>query len=314
MLQFQLFLTILTIYVTNIDSARILGVYPTPSISHQVVFRVLSLELVKRGHEVVVITPDPEFRNQVPPENLTEIDIGQAYKAMENLVSNSDVLSTFKRGVIIDILSLIKINPKSMIKYGHDVFAFPEVKSLIADKSQKFDLVIVEAMTYATLIFSKLYNAPAILFSSFYGTPDNFLTVGAVSRHPVLHPHIFRSNLKDLSIWGKIKELKNEWDLQVYDTVIEQLDNDFLKSEFGVNAPTVHELKSYIELFFVNVHPIFDGNRPVPPGVVYLGALHLKPIKPLPEVSIIIIYWSLLINTFGIRYQVTTLILMRNIL
>lgn len=44
------------------ESARILAVYPTPSISHQVVFRPLMQELAKRGHDVVVITADPAFQ------------------------------------------------------------------------------------------------------------------------------------------------------------------------------------------------------------------------------------------------------------
>ncbi|CAB3221158.1 unnamed protein product [Arctia plantaginis] len=34
---------------------------------------------------------------------------------------------------------------------------------------------------------------------------------------------------------------------------------------------------------FVNSHPIFASNRPVPPSVIYLGALHLQKVKDLPE-------------------------------
>ncbi|KOB70560.1 Uncharacterized protein OBRU01_15104 [Operophtera brumata] len=278
----ELCLAVLILYTTNIDCARILGVYATPSISHQVVFRALSLELVNRGHEVVVITPDPAFRNKIAPENLTEIDIGQSYGLLQDLLFTGEVATTLKRGVIMDLISVTKLKTNPLVKLGLEMLLYPEVKRLIADKSQKFDLVLVEALSYSALMFSKIYNAPAILFSSFYGTPDNFFTVGAVSRHPVLHPHFFRYKFRDLSITEKIKEFKNEWDLYKYDVVCEQLENEFLKSEFGVDAPTVHELKDYVELLFVNAHPIFDGNRPVPPGVVYLGALHLKPTKPLP--------------------------------
>lgn len=44
------------------EAARILAIFPAPSISHQVVFRPLTQALAKRGHEIVVITPDPAFQ------------------------------------------------------------------------------------------------------------------------------------------------------------------------------------------------------------------------------------------------------------
>ncbi|CAH2058060.1 unnamed protein product, partial [Iphiclides podalirius] len=36
-------------------------------------------------------------------------------------------------------------------------------------------------------------------------------------------------------------------------------------------------------MFFANVHPIWEDNRPVPPNVVYMGGLHQNKPKTLPE-------------------------------
>ncbi|XP_049861771.1 UDP-glucuronosyltransferase 1A5-like [Schistocerca gregaria] len=47
-------------------SARILGIIPTSSISHQLPFRLIALELAKRGHQVTVMTTDP-IRLGSPP-------------------------------------------------------------------------------------------------------------------------------------------------------------------------------------------------------------------------------------------------------
>jgi glucuronosyltransferase len=41
------------------DSARILGIFPTPSFSHQIVFQTIMKALVARGHQVTVISTDP---------------------------------------------------------------------------------------------------------------------------------------------------------------------------------------------------------------------------------------------------------------
>ncbi|XP_037299179.1 UDP-glucuronosyltransferase 2B7-like [Manduca sexta] len=56
------------------DTARILGMYPMPSICHQVVFSALTLELAKRGQELVVITPNPALPKDRSKDNVTEID------------------------------------------------------------------------------------------------------------------------------------------------------------------------------------------------------------------------------------------------
>ncbi|KOB64163.1 UDP-glycosyltransferase UGT33F2 [Operophtera brumata] len=60
---------------TVVNGAKILAVWPTPSISHQVVFRPLTEELARRGHEVTVITTDPAFEKGKAPPNLREIDL-----------------------------------------------------------------------------------------------------------------------------------------------------------------------------------------------------------------------------------------------
>jgi glucuronosyltransferase len=39
--------------------ARILGIFPTPSISHQLPFQAIMKALAARGHNVTVISPDP---------------------------------------------------------------------------------------------------------------------------------------------------------------------------------------------------------------------------------------------------------------
>lgn len=66
----------------------------------------------------------------------------------------------------------------------------------------------------------------------------------------------------------------------------ERYDNEFLKSKFGADVPTIAALKKRVVLLLVNSHPIFDQNRPVTPATVYLGALHLQPKKELPQVDI----------------------------
>lgn len=62
---------------------RILAATVTPSYSHQIPYRALWLELHKRGHEVVFITPNPIPNINSP--NFTQIDISNAYENIGTL-------------------------------------------------------------------------------------------------------------------------------------------------------------------------------------------------------------------------------------
>jgi glucuronosyltransferase len=58
--------------VTGIHCARILGVFPYPSKSHLIMYRVLMLELAGRGHQVTEVTPFLE--SKILP-NYTQIEV-----------------------------------------------------------------------------------------------------------------------------------------------------------------------------------------------------------------------------------------------
>jgi glucuronosyltransferase len=45
--------------VCSTQAARILGIFPTPSISHQLTFQAIMKALAARGHQVTVISPNP---------------------------------------------------------------------------------------------------------------------------------------------------------------------------------------------------------------------------------------------------------------
>lgn len=269
-----------------VQSARILGIFPIPSISHQVVFRALMLELANRGHELVILTPNPALPKERPPDNITEIDTGQSYKLMEEMMKHAVGAQQLKRGVVMDSDSMTSIDSsKGILTLISHHFEIPEVKNLLKDKSQKFDLVFVEAIANYALIASHIFKAPAILFSSFYGFPEHFEAMGAVTWHPEFYPNFYRNKFQNLTIWEKIEEIYLEWKIFRMVRSSEDEENEMLKNSYGPDAPTIAELKQNVQMLFLNAHPIFGNNRPVPPSVIYLGALHLQPVKKLPEVS-----------------------------
>ena len=90
---------LLSILGTN-DSARILGIFPTPSISHQLPFQAIMKALAARGHQITVISPDPlkvgisKFQGQTFPRDDLACHLSQKHmfmlmKLQERIIINA---------------------------------------------------------------------------------------------------------------------------------------------------------------------------------------------------------------------------------
>lgn len=254
------------------EGARILACYPTASISHQVVFRPLTLELVKRGHEVVVMTTDPIFPKRDGPPNLKEIDLHDlSYKVWREMLAR--MKNKIDRSNFEPLMRLI-------LELFEKQMATSEMQTILRDETQTFDLVIVEAFVEVALGLAEYYKAPVIQFSSLSATLPALKVYGA-STHSFLYPTPFHERIYNLTFWEKIEEV-------YYERMFEDYDYDIfdatLKRVFGPGFKSFEELRTDVDMLFLNVHSLWDFNRPVPPNVIHLGGLHQKPQKDLPQV------------------------------
>lgn len=263
------------------ESARILCVYSMPFDSHQSVFQVITEELARRGHELVVITPIPRSQSL---QNVTQIDISDisfeiwdnAYAKLKKNPSFSSDPVTFYREVAMEMIkALLAIDTIP-----------PNVDALIRDKEQHFDVILVEACVIMNILFAARFNAPVILVSSFFGTEYNFISLGAAV-HPILLPEFLFQNFDFNSVWDRFSALYEYSLFRFLEKYMEMVGNTLIRKHLGDEVPNIQKLKKNIQLMLLNVHHIWDNNRPVPPSVVYMGAVHLKKPKPIPEVRMI---------------------------
>ncbi|KAJ2940363.1 hypothetical protein O0L34_g39 [Tuta absoluta] len=56
-----------------------------------------------------------------------------------------------------------------------------------------------------------------------------------------------------------------------------------LQKHFGTDLPSLSTFYDNIDMVFLNTHPIFEDNRPVPPSVVYIWGSHKRSEKELPK-------------------------------
>lgn len=283
-------LLLITIFVfVGCESSNILGVFILPLKSHHIVFRPLMLELARRGHDVTVITTDPAYPKGQSPQNLTEIDLHEiSYKYWNNFFaqigSEKDSKVYFKK-VYNLILNLITTQLNT-----------PEVQDLLK-KKKVFDLIFTETCARPSLVYSAIYKAPVIEISTLSGVFSAFETIGAAT-HPLIYPNPLHRRVYNLTIWEKLSELYQHYFME---NAFEQHMNDenkLLNTIKGLEEFDIDNVRRNIQMLFLNVNPIWDFNRPVPPNVVYLGGLHLTPPKELPKVR------TNFLSLFSSRYLV----------
>ncbi|CAH2230243.1 jg19997 [Pararge aegeria aegeria] len=260
------------------NCAKILAVFPTPSISHQIVFRPLIHELVRRGHEVTVITTDPAFPKDEAPINLTEIDVHDlSYKIWINALEES------KAGSEDDSISTqIEVVLKTMSQVFKAQVATHEIQEIISRKKEYFDLLIIEAYVKLALAFTHIFKAPTIQISSFGGLQFNYAVVGAPV-HPLLYPTVMNQKTYNLSNYEKLEQLYKLGVLERSMGLLEQEDDKLLKNIFGWDIPSIRDLSNNVDMLFLNTHSIWSDNQPVPPSIVYIGGIHNRAPKQLPK-------------------------------
>ncbi|VVC94556.1 unnamed protein product [Leptidea sinapis] len=263
--------------VGRISASRILAVIPTPSISHQVVFRPLVQELARRGHEVTIITTDPVFTSS-KFENLTEIDVHDVSYDIwtKNYIEHPEFgTKDFVFDNIYDLLEVhVRLIEVQLLSKG--------VQDIIHNKNIKFDLIMLEAVSRPSLIFSHLYKVPVIQVSSFGMMLDSGDVVGAPT-HPLLYPIMLSQRIYQRSFWEKICELYKYWKVMRAYYNLEKQEHKILQRIIENDLPNYDVLRNNIEMLFLNIHPIWVDNQPIPPNVISIWGIYEKPKNDLPQ-------------------------------
>nr|XP_034825904.1 UDP-glucuronosyltransferase 2B13-like [Maniola hyperantus] len=264
--------------IAEIKPAKILAVFPMPSISHQVVFRPLTQELAKKGHDVTVITPNPAFPEGNFPPNLREIDVHDiSYEVWHN---------TFQNDYKVDGNSMnfnvMRQTTLSIAKMFVAQLQSPEIQALINNDRKKFDLILIEAVVRPALVYSHIFKAPVILISSL-GVVLNHHKVMGMHSHPLLYPYMLQPRIYNLTLTEKLDQVYKYYSVEFADYLNEIDENEILRNVFGSKVPPLSDLYLNIDMLFLNIHPIWADNQPSPSNVLYIGGIHILPEKELPK-------------------------------
>lgn len=138
---------------TLVHTAKILGVFPVPSISHQKSFLNIGKELSLKGHHVTFIVTNPMKDTSLT--NFTEIDVSHVYT---HLKQTSFAETMNRQNSMMDIV----FGSRALFEeISEIVLNSPEVKDLI-NSDVHFDLVLVEPHAAVFFAFGAKFKAPII--------------------------------------------------------------------------------------------------------------------------------------------------------
>lgn len=263
------------------DSARILGVVPIPSYSHQIPFHPIWKELSLRGHQVTTIVTDGI--NDPTLTNLTEIVVKESYGSMKRY----NILDTQANEGFLKMMDVAR-------GFFEDLYetqlSHPDVKKLINDPNAEFDLVVFEAMS-APVVYSWRFNCPAVGVASMDAAFPYHYYMGNPT-HPLVTPD-WSTEIEDtdnIKLADRITSaITNTMFILLGHLLFNPLMEDIYHKHFGPNVPPLTEMISNVDMLLIATNPIFHDVRPLSPHTVTIGSgIHITPPKPLPTVCKII--------------------------
>ncbi|XP_049808857.1 UDP-glucosyltransferase 2-like [Schistocerca nitens] len=252
--------------------ARILGINPTASISHQLPFLIIMRTLAERGHHVTIITTNPI---KDPPPNTTQVDLSFMYDVKKQ--------HDFYK---MSLLSKEEFTEKMIqaAKNSCDLqFKTPGIKELQFEK--KFDLVVMEMylqFCYHGLVH-KLGSPPVVGIWSAEIYPQLHRMMGNLV-HPAYMPELETTYTDHMTFWERLDNTYQILDAFWLARRYTAAQNEVMWEHFGNDVPSIFESQYNISLLLATTHFSSSYPKPMQPTVVQMTGLHIKgKPKPLPQ-------------------------------
>ena len=267
--------------VSGCHSAHVLVLAVLGSKSHTISLFPILKGLAQRGHNVTFVTP---YKSVEEIEGLREIEI-------DNLLATS---KKFK----FNWFELNKVHPL-WIQYTV-IQAAPVLMKPILDlvmnnkvlfetiKNQHVDLVILDDSYHEfCLPLIDSLGAPFILHSASTGYPWSWGAMGATQElatipsrfSPYTNEMKFQERLYNTAMSLGLHLMRNFFVLPTMDAINEQ---------YFPNARPISEIEKEASLLLLSSKVETSWPRTMPPNVIPLGALHVRPAQPLPQVFVLV--------------------------
>lgn len=236
------------------------------------VYQPIWKELSLRGHQVVVVTPNPLKNESLT--NLTEIDASSVYSIMK---PNEAIEKTHSKesGPPAIMWSFFDISNKLQDAF----FQIKEFQEIYANPDERFDLILVELLHPGMYSLAGHFKAPIIGVSSLGAIEATHFSVGNLV-NPVIYPEMNYGYHNELSFFQKVYSIYCTLVIMYYYNykVIPTADK-IARQYLGNDLPYLGDLGRNVDMLFLNTNPIIYKVRPTVPTVIQLGFMHIREPK-----------------------------------
>ncbi|XP_038214478.1 UDP-glycosyltransferase UGT5-like [Zerene cesonia] len=278
---------VITYFFSSVYSARILGIFPHPGKSHQMVFDPLLRELAERGHDLTVATFFP-IENR--PSNYREVNLQQlAELRLESFhVGSYEFPSWFIKipviGSVINQYEQHATLSRTAVDICENLVKFQPLKEIL---KQEYDIVITEIFNSKCVLgLLEAYGvkSPIVAMSSCPLLPGSAGRVGA-DDNPSYVPVVTSAHSHTMTFFQRLENV-------IVNVLLKQLYKDSYRKEqaviegyLGKTITDLSVLTNNISLILVNTYHVLDGVYPSVPGMIEIGGIHVsKPAtKKMPN-------------------------------
>ncbi|XP_071453613.1 UDP-glucosyltransferase 2-like [Hetaerina americana] len=272
--QLCIFTVVILLHQTHeIQSAKILGMFPLSAASHNNIFSALTKELAVRGHHLTIITPHP-IKN--PPANYTQIDVSKVVGPHFSKFGNIGIMKMVEAYVkLLNITTSI----------CNDVLSMPEMKKLMDPKEMgvNFDLMLISHFFSECFYpYAHIYDVPVITISPAGSFPTTDGMFGNIAL-PSFVPNSFFSFADRMNFVERTINLMSVLGVNFYMNFFIYPGHEKVARVYFGDIPPLTEIMKRTSLILLNNHFTYNYPRPLTPNMIEVGGIHLKSPNPLPK-------------------------------
>ncbi|XP_038117139.1 UDP-glycosyltransferase UGT4 [Culex quinquefasciatus] len=259
-----------------VDSAKILGIFPTPSKSHWILGSALMRELALDGHEVTDVSP---FKLPNAPTNYRHVELETDKELFNNIVNK-----LFNNHNVNPIQKMITLYTE-VNYFSNSTLNSPNVQKLL-HSGEKFDLIILEIfLDHALLGIADHFGCPVIGMTT-HGVLD-WINVLVGTPQPLSYvPHVHLGLTDRMNFWQRFGNVMFDvLDKTLLAYYFHPVQEKLYREAFPNASRSLDEMiKHSVSAVLVNSHFSISYPRPYVPNMIEIGGFHVnRKVNPLPE-------------------------------
>lgn len=256
---------------------RILMLSPLGTRSHIYGFMPIVEALAERGHQLTVVTAHKPI--------VTDNSANIGTIVLSDLVEQVEIDGwyDFKRhdSFTTFLGAMLHFRSTESLAY-HVLMNNTQFKEIFASKS--VDLIIVDAILqdFCLPLVDHL-QVPFVYYSPSTGASFTLSAMGVAQEYANV-PTMFGVYNDKMTFFQRMENmLASEIILQLRKIILLRMLDQVIRKDFP-DARSIEQIERDAKLCLTNIHPVTAWVRSLPPNVIAVGAMHVRPPKPLPDV------------------------------